>query len=42
MPRLIRLLSFNSYEAVGLAGFLLLLQGVANLLREIGLVEKKP
>ena len=28
--------------AIPLAGFLLLLQGVANLLREIGLVEKKP
>ena len=28
--------------AIPLAGLLLLLQGVANLLREIGLVEKKP
>lgn len=28
--------------AIPLAGVLLLLQGVANLLREIGLVEKKP
>jgi TRAP-type mannitol/chloroaromatic compound transport system permease small subunit len=28
--------------AIPLAGFLLLLQGIANLLREIGLVEKKP
>ena len=28
--------------AIPLAGFLLLLQGVANLLREIGVVEKKP
>jgi len=27
--------------AIPLAGFLLLLQGIANLLREIGLVEKK-
>lgn len=28
--------------AIPLAGLLLLLQGIANLLREIGLVEKKP